>query len=97
MSRNEAGDCSSGLTMKVAQHSSYACNVNGSRGDVDKEQDVMRDETLDRADFDAQEIGRRQTFPVSLQKRRPPGVRASLGSGFDPVLLRMLAMVPRPT
>lgn len=65
-----------------------ACNVNGSRDYVYKEQDVMRDETLDRADFDAQEICRRQTFPVSLQKRRPPGVRASLGSGFYPVLLK---------
>jgi hypothetical protein len=63
-----------------------AGDVYGPGGDVEKEQDVMRDETLDRADFDAQEVRRRQTLPVSLQKRRPLGARASLGSGFDPVI-----------
>ena len=54
-------------------------------GHVDEEQDVVRDETRDRADFDAQEVRRRQTFPVSLQKRRPSGVRVSLGCRFDPM------------
>src|ERR1700674_4529501 len=63
-----------------------AGNVDGSGGDVDKEQDVMRDETLDCADLHAHEVGRRQTLPVSLQKRRPSGVCASLGSGLDPVI-----------
>ena len=52
-----------------------AGDVYGAGGDVDKEQDVVRDETLDRADLDAQEVRRRQTLPVSLQKRRPSGVR----------------------
>ena len=61
-------------------------DVYGSGGDVDKKQYVLRDETPHRADFDAQEVGGRQTFPVSLQKRRPSGVCASLGSGLDPVI-----------
>src|SRR5258708_39990604 len=63
-----------------------AGNVDGSGGDVDKEQDVMRDETLDCADLHAHEVGRRKTFPMSLQKRRPSGVCVSLGSGLDPVI-----------
>ena len=63
-----------------------ACDVYGSGGDVDKEQDIVGDETLDRADLDAQEVRRRQTLPVSLQKRRPSGVRVSLRSGLDPVI-----------
>jgi len=37
-------------------------------------------------DFDAQEVGARQTFPVSPQKRRPSAVCVSLGSGLDPVI-----------
>ena len=48
----------------------------------------MRDETLYRADFDAQKVRRRQTLPVSLQKRRPSGVCVALESRFDPVLLQ---------
>jgi hypothetical protein len=40
-----------------------AGDVHGSRGDVDKEQDIVRNETLDRADLDAQEVRRRQTLP----------------------------------
>src|SRR5258708_37087814 len=63
-----------------------AGDVYGSGGDVDKEQDIVGDETLDRADLDAQEVRRRQTLPVSLQKRRPSGVRVSLRSGLDPVI-----------
>jgi hypothetical protein len=62
-----------------------ACDVYGSGGDVEKKQYVLRDKTPHRSDFDAQEVGRRQTLPVSLQKRRPSGVRVSLGSGLDPV------------
>ena len=54
-----------------------AGDVHGSGGDVDKEQVVVRDETFDRADFDAQKIRRPQTLPVSLQKRRPSGMRVS--------------------
>jgi hypothetical protein len=60
----------------------------GSGGDFDKEQDIVRNETLDRADLDAQEVRRRQTLPVSLQKCRPSGVRVSLRSGLDPVLFQ---------
>ena len=63
-----------------------AGDVYGPGGDVDKEQDVMRDETVDRADFDTQKVRRPQTLPVSLQKRRPSGVRVSLRSGLDPVI-----------
>ena len=63
-----------------------AGNVYGSRCNIDKEQDVVRNETPDRADFDAQEVRRRRTFPVSFQKRRPSGVRVSLRSGFDSVV-----------
>jgi hypothetical protein len=63
-----------------------AGDVYGSGGEVDKEQYVLRYETSHRADFDAQEVGGRQTFPVSLQKRRPSGVCAPLGSGLDPVV-----------
>ena len=63
-----------------------AGDVYGSGGDVDKEQDIVRDETLDRADLDAQEVRRRQTLTVSLQKRRPSGVRVSLRSGLDRVI-----------
>jgi hypothetical protein len=33
-----------------------AGDVYGSGGDVDKEQDIVRDETPDRADLDAQEV-----------------------------------------
>jgi hypothetical protein len=54
-----------------------AGDVYGSGGDVDKEQDLVGDETLDRADLDAQEVRRRQTLPVSHQKRRLSGVRVS--------------------
>src|ERR1700730_14176076 len=60
-------------------------DVYGSGGDVDEEQNIVRDETLDRADLDAQEVRRRQTLPMSLQKRRPSGVRISLGSRLTPV------------
>ena len=77
--------------------SSDAGDVYGSGGNIDKEQDVMRSQTLESADLDAQEVRRRQALPVGLQKRRPSGVPASLRSGFDPVILRILAMVPRPT
>src|SRR5882757_4954036 len=63
-----------------------AGDVYGSGSDVDKEQDVVRDETLDRADLDAQEVRRRQTLPVSLQKRRTSGVRVTRGSGLDAVI-----------
>jgi hypothetical protein len=55
-------------------------------GDIDKEQDVMRHQAPDRADFDAQKVGYGQAFPVSFQKRRPPGVLIALRSRFDPVL-----------
>jgi len=60
-----------------------AGDVYRSGGNVDEEQDVMRDETLYRADFDAQKVRRRQTLPVSLQKRRPSGVCVALESRFD--------------
>ena len=63
-----------------------AGDVYRSGGDVDKEQDVMRDEPSDRADFDAQEVRRCQTFPVGLQKRRPSGVPVSLGCRLNAVL-----------
>ncbi len=65
-----------------------AGDVYRSGGDVDEEQDVTRDETLDRAAFDAQKVRRRQTLLVSLQKRRPSGVCVALGSRLDPALLQ---------
>jgi len=75
-----------------------AGNVYRSGGDVDKEQYVLRDETPHRTDFDAQEVGGRQTFPMSLQKRRPSRVCVSLGSGLDPVFPEDISdVVPRPT
>jgi hypothetical protein len=52
-------------------------DVYGSGGDVDKEKDVLRDESPKCADLHAHEVGGRQTLPVSLPKRRPSGVRAS--------------------
>src|SRR5258708_25683546 len=66
-------------------------DVHGPGGDVDKEQDVMRDQTPDRAHFDTQKVRRCQTFPVSLKKRRPSGVSVSLGSWFDSVLFKDIA------
>jgi len=48
-----------------------AGDVDRSGGDVDKEQDVIRDQSLDRVHLDAQEIGRCNAFPVGLEKRRP--------------------------
>lgn len=61
-------------------------NVHRAGGDVDKEQDVIGDETLERANLDAQEVSRRQALPVSLQESRPSGVLASLGCGLDTIL-----------
>lgn len=43
-------------------------DVHRSGRDVDKEENVVRDQTLDRANLDSQNIRRRQTFPVRLQK-----------------------------
>src|SRR5580692_5560037 len=60
-----------------------AGDVYGSRGDVDKEQDVMRDKASECANFDAQEVRRCQTFPVSLQKGRPSRVPVPLGCRLD--------------
>jgi hypothetical protein len=50
-------------------------------------QNVMRDEAFEREHLDAQEVRRRQTLPVSLQKCRPPGVRVALRSRVDSVPL----------
>lgn len=46
-----------------------AGNVHRSGGDVDEEQNVIRDQALDRVHLDAQEIGRCQAFPVGFEKR----------------------------
>jgi hypothetical protein len=66
----------------------HSGDMYGSGGDVDEEQDIVRDETLDRADLDAQEVRRCQTLPMGFHKCRPSWVRISLGSGLDPVLLQ---------
>ena len=63
----------------------------------DKEQYVISGKALERTDIDAQEISRRYTFPVGLEKRRPSSMLASLGSGLDTVLSENIAIVPRPT
>ena len=44
-------------------------DVDGSRRDIDKEQDVMRDQALEREDLNVQEVCRREAFPVRFQKR----------------------------
>src|ERR1700677_2216882 len=59
-----------------------------SGGDVDEEQDIVSDKAFDRIYLDAQKIRRRQTRPVSLQKRRPSGVCVAFGCGLDPALLQ---------
>ena len=46
-----------------------AGNMHRSGGEVDEEQDVIRDQPLDRVHLDAQEIGRCQAFPVGFEKR----------------------------
>ena len=46
----------------------------------------MRNKPLDREHFNAQKVRRRQTLPVSLQKRGPSGVRVSFRSRIDSVL-----------
>jgi hypothetical protein len=46
-----------------------AGDMHRSEGNVDEEQDVIGDESLERTHFDAQEIGRRQAFPVSFDER----------------------------
>lgn len=74
-----------------------AGDVHRPRCDVDEEQEVIRDQSLERVYLDAQEIGCRQTFPVGFKKRRPSRVSISLGGGSMPCSWRMLAMVPRPT
>jgi len=53
---------------------------------VDKEQDVVCDKSLDRADLDSEEISCRQAFPMSSEKRRPRGVLVSLRGGSIPFL-----------
>ena len=63
-----------------------AGDVDRSGGDVDEEQDVIRDQPLDRVHLDAHEIGRCQAFPVGLEKRRPSSVPVSLGGRLDAVL-----------
>src|ERR1700686_2200259 len=63
-----------------------AGDVYGSRGDVDKEQNVMRDQASECANLDAQEVRRCQTLPVSLQKGRPSRVPVPLGCRLDAVL-----------
>src|SRR5450631_4145982 len=65
---------------------SDAGDVYGSGSDVDKEQDVMRDKASECANFDAQEVRRRQASPVSLQKGRPSRVPVPLGCRLDAVL-----------
>jgi len=46
-----------------------AGNVDRSGCDVDEKEDVIRDQSLDRVDLDAQEIRGYQAFPVGLEKR----------------------------
>jgi hypothetical protein len=58
-------------------------DVHYSGGDVDEEQNVVCDKAFDRIDLDAHEVRRRQTLPVSLEKRRPLGVRVAFGIGLD--------------
>jgi hypothetical protein len=64
---------------------SNARDLYGAAGDVDKEQDVVCDKSLDRADLDSEEISCRQAFPMSLEKRRPRGVLVSLRGGLNTV------------
>jgi hypothetical protein len=46
-----------------------AGKVDRSGCDVDEKEDVIRDQSLDRVHLNAQENGRRQAFPVGLEKR----------------------------
>ena len=73
-----------------------AGNVDRSGGDVDEEQDVIRDQPLDRVHLDAQEVGRCQALPVGFEKRRPSSLPVSLRGGLDAVFSQDVSMVPRP-
>ena len=64
-----------------------AGDVHRPRCDVDEEQEVIRDPSLERVYLDAQEIGCRQTFPVGFKKRRPSSVSIPLGGGLDAVFM----------
>ena len=44
-------------------------DVDLSRREIDEEEEVVRDQPLERQDLHAQEVGRRQTLPVGFQKR----------------------------
>ncbi len=46
-----------------------AGNVDRAGGNVDEEEDVVRDEPFDRVHLHAQEVGRLQALPVGFQKR----------------------------
>src|SRR5882672_2627573 len=69
----------------VIRIGSNARDLYGAAGDVDKEQDVVCDKSLDRADLDSEEISCRQAFPMSSEKRRPRGVLVSLRGGLNTV------------
>ena len=45
-----------------------ASNVDRAGGNVDEEEDVVRDEPFDRVHLNAQEVGRCQAFPVGFEK-----------------------------
>jgi len=45
------------------------CDVDLSRRDIDEEEEVVRDQPLEREDLHTQEVGRRQALPVGFQKR----------------------------
>jgi hypothetical protein len=64
-----------------------AGDVNRSGGDVDEEQDVVRDQSPDRVHLDAQEIGRRQAFPVWALRNVDHRVCRSLRGGPDAVFM----------
>ena len=64
-------------------------DVHRPRCDADEEQEVIRDQSLERVYLDAQEIGCRQIFPVGFKfkKRRPSSVSIPLGGGLDAVFM----------
>ena len=64
---------------------SDARDFHDTAGDVDEEQDVVRDQSSGRPDFNAEEIRRCQTIPVRFEKGRPRGVLVSLGRRLNAI------------
>jgi hypothetical protein len=81
------GELRRGVVLKRTVRADQGCNTSVTRPTMSiKKQGTVRDETPDRTDLDAREVRRHQTLPVSFQKRRPSGVRVSLGNRFDAVI-----------